>query len=79
MESIRNDELFNLFYDVIFVKVKEYFLVFELILLRKRRVLLRYEVGISELYYSSIVRDYYRGLYFEVVDCLIFVIKERFN
>ena len=46
---------------------------------RKRRAPSRYEVGTSEPQHPSTARDYYRGLYFEALDCLTSAIKERFN
>ena len=46
---------------------------------RKRRAPSRYEVGTSEPQHLSTARDYYRGLYFEALDCLTSAIKERFN
>ena len=46
---------------------------------RKRRAPSRYEVGTSEPQYPSTARIYYRGLYFEALDCLTSAIKERFN
>lgn len=79
LESIRNNESFISFYDIILVKVKEHPSVSEPILPRKRRAPSRYEVGTSEPHYSSTARDYYRGLYFEAVNCLTSAIKERFN
>lgn len=48
LESIRNDDSFNLFYDVILKKVKEYPSVSEPILPRKRCAPLRYQVETSE-------------------------------
>ena len=70
LESIRKDESFHSFYNVSLVKVKEHPSVFEPILPRKRRAPSRYEVGTSEPHYPNTAHDYYRGLYFEAVDCL---------
>ena len=36
-------------------------------------------MGTSEPQHPSTARDYYRGLYFESLDCLTSAIKERFN
>ena len=79
LESIRNDESFNSFYDVILEKVKEHPSVSEPILPRKPPAPSSYELGTSEPHYSSTACDYYRGLYFEAVDCLTSAIKERFT
>ena len=46
---------------------------------RKRRAPSRHDVGTSEPEHPSTARDYYRGLYFEALDCLTSAIKERFN
>ena len=46
---------------------------------RKRCAPSCFEVGTSEPQYSSTARDYYRGLYFEALDCLTSAINERFN
>ena len=46
---------------------------------RKRRAPSSYEVGTSEPQNPSTARDYYRGLYFEALDCLTSAMKERFN
>lgn len=79
LESIRNDESFNSFYDVILIKAKEHQSLSEPKLPRKRRAPTRYELGSGEPQYPSTPRDYYRAIFFEALDCLMSAIKERFK
>jgi hypothetical protein len=79
LESIRNEESFDGFYDVVLIKVKQYPAVAEPTLPRKRRAPARYETGNAEPVYPPTARDHYRKVYFEAVDHLISSVKERFD
>ena len=79
LQSIRNEESFDAFYDVVLIKVKEYPVIAEPTVPRKRRAPARYEMGDAEPTYPDTARDHYRKIYFEAVDHLISSIKERFN
>ena len=71
LESIRNDESFDSFYDLILIKAKEHRSLSEPKVPRKRRAPARYEVAAGEPQYPSTARDYYRAIFFEALDCLI--------
>ena len=79
MQSLRNDESFNAFYDVILVKAKELESLSEPVLPRKRRAPSRYEVGIGEPRYPNTARDLYRSIFYEALDTIMSAIKELFN
>ena len=71
MQSIKNEESFDGFYDVVLFKVKEYRFTSEPIVRRKQRVPALYEMGDAEPNYPTTARDYYRKIYFEAEDLLI--------
>ena len=79
LQNIRNEASFNAFYDVVLIKVKEYPVIAQPIVPRKRRAPERYEIGNAEPTYPDTARDHYRKIYFKAVDHLISSIKERFN
>ena len=79
LQSLRNDESFNAFYDVILVKAKELKSLSKPVFQRKRRAPSRYEVGTGEPYYPNTAQDFYRCIFYEALATIISAIKERFN
>ena len=79
LQSLRNDESVSAFYVVILIKAKELESLSEPVLPRKRRVPSRYEVGTGEPHYPNTAQDFYRCIFYEALDTIIFAIKERFN
>ena len=79
LQSIRNEELFDAFYDVVLIKVKKYPIIAKPASPRKRCAPAPYEVGIAAPTYPQTARDHYRMIYFEAIDHLIFSIKDRFD
>ena len=85
-ESLRNEESFNMLYNTICEKAKHHYFVAAPVLPRKRRApnysiihfLDGYGQG-SEAHNPKTPRDYYREIYYEVLDTFIFTLKERFD
>ena len=78
LQSIRSDEKFDLFWKYLETKSSAVD-VCTPELPRRKRVPRRFEVGKAEPEYSDTVQDYYRRIYFEVIDVLVASIQERFN
>ena len=79
LQSIRDDQSFELLNGNILLKAKQHPSIEEPSLPRKRRAPTRYETGSSEHTYPSTAQDHYRRIYFEVIDHLVNAIKERFS
>lgn len=79
LQSLRNEESFNAFYDVVLIKANEIESLSEPVLPRKRRAPSRYEEGTGEPYYPATPREYYRSIFYEALDTIILAIKERFS
>ena len=75
LQSLRNNESFKAFYDVILIKAKELESLSEPVLPRKRRAPSRYEVGIGEPHYPNTARDLYRCIFYEALDTIKSAIK----
>lgn len=78
LESIRSDESFTLFWQRTEQK-RQQFEVAEPSLPRQRKVPRRYEVGSSIPDAQPSAEDFYRRMYYEVVDCVVQAIRSRFD
>ena len=79
LENIRNDESFDSFYNIVLIKAKEHKSLSELKVPRKLCAPACYKVGAGEPKYPSTAGDYYQGIFFEALDCLISAVKECFK
>ena len=86
LEGMRNGQAFNMFYDTILKKAKEFPFVSEPSLPRKRRApnysVLQYVEGYNAEggeYHPDSPRDHFRQIYLQAIDVLVTSIKDRFN
>lgn len=78
LQSIRSDENFSLFWK--YLETRSSVLdISEPQLPRRKRAPRRYEIGNAEPEYPATAHDYYRRIYFEVIDVLVASIKARFD
>ena len=75
----KNEESFDAFYDIVPIKVKEFSVIAEPPVSKKRRAPTRCELGDAQPTYPDTARDHYKKVYSEAVDNLNSSIKERFN
>lgn len=66
LESLRNEESFNAFYDVVLIKAKQIESLSP-VLPRKQRAPSRYEEGTGEPYYPATAREYYCFIFYEAL------------
>ena len=78
LKSLRNDEQFTLFYEKA-INYQNKLGVNPPALPRKRRVPQRLEIGTSEGYHPSSLKDHYRTIYYEALDLVVEGIKDRFD
>ena len=78
LTKIRDAEQFDLFWQLIAKKASS-FDVSKPTLPRKRKAPQRYEIGAGQSHFPEGVEEYYRQIYFEVLDLAITCVKERFN
>ena len=76
LQSIRNEESFDAFYDVVLIKVKKYPVIAAPALPRKCAPA-GYEFGIAVPTYPQTAHDHYRMIYFKAIDDLIFSMKDH--
>lgn len=80
LQSIRSEESFHLIWQRIEQKRQRLECeISEPIMPRKRRAPTRYEVGTTIPTEGRSVEEYYRHIYYEVIDHAIQAIKSRFN
>ena len=78
LTKIRTDESFTLFWDSAQKKATE-FDVSDPVLPRRRKMPQRYETGSATAHFPTTAEDYYRQIYFEVLDNVISTIKASFD
>ena len=78
LTKIRDAEQFDLFWQLIAKKASS-FDVSKPTLPRKWKAPQRYEIGAGQSHFPEGVEEYYRQIYFEVLDLAITCVKERFN
>ena len=79
LQDIRTEECYDMFWQRNEEKRKKLEFVDDPSMLRKRKVPVRLEVGSSVSTEERSVKDFYRQIYYEVVDYAIEGIKSRFN
>ena len=78
LTKIRDTEQYDLFWQLITKKASA-LNVSEPTLSRKRKAPQRYEIGTGEPHFPERVEEYYRQVYFEVLDLAITCVKARFD
>ena len=78
LTKIRTDKSFILFWDSAQKKATE-FDVSDPVLPRRRKMPQRYETGSATAHFPTTAEDYYRQIYFEVLDNVISTIKASFD
>ena len=78
LQSVRTDKNFDLFWK--YLETRSSVLdISEPQLPRRKRAPRRYEISNAEPEYPATAHDYYRRIYFEVIDVLVASIQERFD
>ena len=78
LASMRNDETFDLFWANVLVQ-QNHMGINEPALPRKQKAPARFEVGSSESHFPSTPKDLYRQQYFQCLDLIVSLIKNRYN
>jgi len=78
LESIRSEEMFNLFWDKVMKEIQNVD-VGQPVLPRARKVPKRFETSRSVSSHPDSPKSFYRIVYFEVLDLVINAIKDRFD
>ena len=78
LESLRRQDQFDTFFARVLIHQKE-FDIDEPTVPRKRRIPGRFKVGTGEGHFHTTAADYYRQIYFEVLDHAVAAVKDRFD
>ena len=79
LESVRNEESCNSFYDLVLIKRKQHPSISEPVLPRKRTIPARFQPGKAASSHPDTPRDHYRRIYYEAIDQKVSAINQRFD